>query len=220
VMTPRPDIAWLDVTASADRLRQQILETGRSRYPVARGSLDTLIGVALAQQALRDLDGRHVIDAKTCMAEPLIVPEWLGALDLLERFRRERNHFAVIVDESGSVQGVATPTDLLEAIAGALPEPDDARLVAGKQSDGSWILHGSTELGRAYRLLELRPPHGAYMSLGEHIRSAMDRLPQVGETVERDGMRFEVVSLDGRRIETVKVRRAPSPVGADAAVSE
>jgi CBS domain containing-hemolysin-like protein len=221
VMTPRPDIAWLDVTAPADRLRRQILETGRSRYPVARGSLDTLIGVAPAQQALRDLEGRHVIDAKTCMARPLIVPEWLGALDLLERFRRERNHFAVIVDEFGSVQGVATPTDLLEAIAGALPEPDDPRLVAGRQPDGSWILHGSTELGRAYRLLGLRPPpHGAYISLGEHILSAMHRLPQVGETLERDGVRFEVVSLDGRRIETIKVRRAPSPVGADAAVSE
>lgn len=221
VMTPRHDIEWLDVTAPVDRLRRQIFETGHSRYPVARGSLDNLIGVAQAQQALRDLDDRQAIDAKTCMAQPLIVPEWLGALDLLERFRRERNHFAVVVDEFGSLQGVATPTDLLEAIAGALPEPGDPRLVAGKQADGSWLFDGATELGRAYRALGLRPPPtGAYVSLGGHILSAMHRLPRIGESIERDGVRFEVVSLDGRRIEKVKVRRAPSPVEAAAAVSE
>ena len=219
MMTPRHDLAWLDVTAPADQLRRQILETGRARYPVVRRSLDNLIGVAQAQQALRDLDDRHVIDAKTCMAQPLIVPEWLGALDLLERFRREHNHFAVVVDEFGSVQGVATPTDLLEAIAGALPEPGDPRLIAGKQPDGSWLFHGSTELGRAYRLLGLRPPpHGAYVSLGEYILSALHRLPRPGEAIERDGLRFEIVSLDGARIEKVKVRRV-EPAGRQSATA-
>jgi CBS domain containing-hemolysin-like protein len=209
LMTPRHDIVWLDITAPADELRRRIVETGRSRYLLARGSLDELLGVAPAQQALRDLDERQTLDAKTCVAQPIIVPEWLGALELLERFRRERNHFAVAVDEFGSVQGVATPTDLLEAIAGALPEAGDARLVAGRQPDGSWLLHGSTELGQAYRLLGLRPPaHGAYVSLGEHILSALHRLPRPGEAVERGGLRFEVVSLDGARIEKVKARRS------------
>jgi CBS domain containing-hemolysin-like protein len=221
VMTPRHDLEWLDVTAPPDQLRRQILETGRSRYPVARRNLDNLIGVTLAQRALSDLDDRRVIDSKTCMAQPLIVPEWLTALELLERFRRERNHFAVIVDEFGSVQGVATPTDLLEAVAGALPEPGDPRLIASRQPDGSWLLHGSTELGRAYRLLGLRPPaHRAYVSLGEYVLSALHHMPRPGETIERDGLHFEVISLDGNRVEKVKVRRLEPAERAAAPQSE
>jgi CBS domain containing-hemolysin-like protein len=211
LMTPRREVVWLDVTEPVDRLQRKILEAGRSRYPLARHTLDDLIGVAHAHRILLDLDARKSIDMKTCETQPIVVPEGTSALQLLERFRRERNHFAVVVDEFGSVQGVATPTDLLEAIAGTLPEPGDPREAEERQDDGSWLFDGGIEVGRAFQTLELPPPaRGGYDTLAGHILEILQRLPRPGETVERDGIKFEIVSVAGQRIEKVKVRRSTS----------
>lgn len=209
VMTPRRDVLWLDVAAPPERLRQQILETDRSHYPLARKTLDNLIGVAHAHQILRDLDRRQAIDAKTCERQPIIVPEGTSALQLLERFRAERNHFAVVVDEYGSVQGVATPTDLLEAIAGSLPEPGESRRTGERQADGSWLFDGDVELARVHRSLGLPPPASMpYDTVAALILSTLHRLPRSGETIERDGLRFEVADVNGRRIAKVRIRPA------------
>jgi CBS domain containing-hemolysin-like protein len=225
LMTPRRDVVWLDVTVPMDRLRRQILEAGRSRYPLARHTLDNLIGVAHAHRILLDLDERKSIDVKTCETQPIIVPESTSALQLLERFRRERNHFAVVVNEFGSVQGVATPTDLLEAIAGALPEPGDPRETGERQPDGSWLFDGATETGRVFQALALPPPaRGDYETLAGYILEALQRLPRPRETVERDGVRFEIVGVAGQRIEKVRVRRPasaePTPEKMRASISE
>jgi CBS domain containing-hemolysin-like protein len=216
VMTPRRDVVWLDVTGPPDRLREQVLGADRSHYPLARGTLDNLVGVAHAHHILRDLDRRQTIDASTCERQPIVVPEETSALLLLERFRAERNHFAVVVNEYGEVQGVATPMDLLEAIAGALPEPGEVRRTGERQPDGAWLFDGDTELGRVHRALGLRPPAEApYKTVGAAIFSSLHRLPQPGESIERDGLRLEVVSLDGQHIEKVRVRRMHASAGAE-----
>jgi CBS domain containing-hemolysin-like protein len=209
LMTPRREVVWLDVTAPADELRRRILDSGMSRYLLGRRTLDNLVGVARAQHALRDLAEKGEIGGGTCEGKPIVVVDTTSALQLLERFRHERNHFAVIVDVFGCIQGVATPTDLLEAIAGALPETGDARLDGEKQTDGAWLFDGSVETAQAFEAVGLTPPESlGYATLTGYILLALGRLPQPGESFERDGSRFEIVSLDGRRIEKVRMQRA------------
>lgn len=208
VMTPRRDVVWLDVTAPPDRIRQQILASNRSRYPLGHGTLDALLGVAHAHHILGDLDRRQAIDASTCAQQPIVVPEDMSALQLLERFRAERNHFALVVNEHGEVQGVATPADLLEAIAGALPEAGDDQRRGERKADGTWLFDGDAELGRVHRALGLRPPTQApYEAVAALVFSSLHRLPRPGEAIERDGLRFEVVEVANRSIRKVRVSR-------------
>jgi CBS domain containing-hemolysin-like protein len=218
LMTPRREVVWLDVTAPPEQVRQRVLQTNRSRYPLARRYLDNLVGVARAQQVLRDVLEKRELGAETCDGQPLIVHDRMNALQLLERFRRERNHFAVVVDEFGSVQGVVTPPDVLEVLAGVPPEPGDGPPAGEKQADGSWLFDGGTELRRVYEALETAPPEdGAYASLAGYLLIEFGRLPQPGETLDRLGLRFEVVNVEGQRIAQVRVRKAQpaaTPAGA------
>jgi CBS domain containing-hemolysin-like protein len=214
LMTPRRDVVWLDVTAPADELRRRIVDTAMSRYPLGRRTLDNLVGVARAQHALRDLAEKSEISGKTCEGKPIVVVDTTSALQLLERFRHERNHFAVIVDVFGCIQGVATPTDLLEAIAGALPETGDVRLDGEKQTDGAWLFDGAVETAQAFAAVELGSPENlGYATLAGYILLCLGRLPRPGEVFEQDGARFEIVSLDGRRIEKVRMQRSDAAHG-------
>lgn len=208
IMTPRREVVWLDVLAPPDTIRRKILSGGHSRYPLARGSLDNLVGVGQIQDLLRDLDERNAIGARTYASQPLIVPPSLSALRLLERFRRERNHFAVVVDELGSIQGIATPTDVLEAIAGDLPEPGEHAPVDRREADGVWLFDGSTDLRRVLHETGAKLPlDRPYTTLAGHLLALFGRLPTPGEAVTADGFSFEAVDLDGRRIDRVRVRR-------------
>ncbi len=217
IMTPLREVVWIDVSAPPDAIRVKILAGGRSRYPLARGSLDNLVGVALTQDLLRDLDQKRAIGAKTCANQPLIVPPGLSALRLLERFRRDRNHFAVVVNEYGQVQGVATPTDVLEAIAGELPEPGDAPAAGQREVDGAWLFGGGVDLRHVMRETGANlPVDQPYTTLAGHVLARFGRLPAPGEAVSSEGYSFEVVSLDGRRIDKVRVRRVAPAEAASA----
>lgn len=218
IMTPRREVVWLDVLAPADELRRRILEAGRSRYLLARGTLDNLVGVALAQDLLRDLAEKGEIDVESCAHQPLIVPGDLSALRLLERFRRDRNHFAVVVSEFGLVQGVATPTDVLEAIAGDLPEPGESPPAGEREADGAWLFDGEVQLARVSQATGASLPESeSYTTLAGYVLSELGRLPQPGETFDGHGLRFEVVSLDGPRIEKIRVRHGTPPESEPAA---
>lgn len=220
IMTPRREVVWLDVLAPPDTIRRKVLSGGHSRYPLARGGLDNLVGVALIQDLLRDLDERNAIGAKTCAGQPLVVPPGLSALRLLERFRRERNHFAVVVDEFGAIQGIATPTDMLEAIAGDLPEPGERGPVGGREADGVWLFDGSADLRRVMHETGAKlPVDQPYTTLAGHLLALFGRLPVPGEVVTADGFSFEAVSLDGRRIDKVRVRQVAHAEAAPAAIN-
>ena len=208
LMTPRREVIWLDVTAAPEQVRQRVLQTNRSRYPLARRTIDNLVGVARAQQVLRDVLEKRELGAKTCEGQPLIVHDRMNALQLLERFRRERNHFAVAVDEFGSVQGIVTPADVLEIIAGVPPETGDAPSAGEKQADGAWLFDGAATLRQVCQALAATlPESGAYATIAGYLLTEFGRLPQPGEVLERLGLRFEVVDIEGQRIAKVKVMR-------------
>ncbi len=208
LMTPRREVIWLDINAPPEQVRQRVLQTNRSRYPLARRYLDNLVGVARAQQVLRDVLEKRELCAKTCEGQPLIVHDRMNALQLLERFRRERNHFAVVVDEFGSVQGVVTPADVLEVVAGVPPEAGDEPLAGEKQPDGAWVFDGAVALRQVCESLAASPPEsGAYATIAGFLLTEFGSLPQPGQTFERLGLRFEVVGIEGQRIAKVKVTR-------------
>jgi CBS domain containing-hemolysin-like protein len=179
-----------------------------------RRTLDNLVGVARAQRILRDVMEKQEIGRKTCEDQPVIVHDRMNALQLLERFRRERNHFAVVVDEFGSVLGVVTPADVLEAIAGMPPEAGDEPLAGEKQADGTWVFDGAVELRQVCQALSASLPESVtYATIAGYLLTEFGRLPQMGDTLDRLGLRFEIAGIEGQRIAKVRVLKLSGAVG-------
>ena len=212
LMTPRPDVVWLDLDDPPEAHRRAMAGSVFSRFPVARGDLDRVVGVVRAKDLLADaLEGR--VPAVGDLLRPaLAVPEGLPALRLLERFREAGEHLALVVDEYGGTAGLVTLQDVLEAIAGDLPsagEPDDPAAV--RRGDGSWLLDGALPADRLRELLggEPLPPReaGDYRTLGGFVLVRLGTIPAVGEHFAWGGWRFEVADMDGHRVD--KVLAAP-----------
>ncbi len=208
IMTPRTDIDWLDLDAGHEALRTKILDLGHSRFLLARGTLDDFVGVAPAKDLLRDLIEEGRINLDKSMRQPLVVHESVGALRLMEQLRKSPLQMAVIVDEFGSLQGIATPTDILEAIAGEFPEDGEDHLVAEQGEDGSWVVDGWMDIRKASALLDTKLVDGSerYSTLAGYILWQLGHLPEVGETVTAGDHVFEIMSMDGRNIGKVRIR--------------
>lgn len=210
IMTPRPEVDWLDLDDSQEVLRAQILDLGHSRFLLARGSLDDFIGVALAKDLLRDLLQDGAINLERSLRQPLLVHESVNVLRLTEQLRKSPLQLAVVVDEHGSLEGIATPTDILEAIAGEFPDEDEELLLTEKEEDGSWLVDGAIDIRRASNLLdvELADHADRYSTLAGYILWKLGHMPAEGETVSADEFSFEVVAMNGRVIDKVRIRRA------------
>jgi len=154
IMTPRVEVDWLDLDADQETLKAKILDLGHSRFVLARGSLDDFVGVALAKHLLRDLleDGR--INLERSLRQPLVVHESVSALRVMEQLRRSPPQIAVIIDEHGSLEGICTPTDVLEAIAGDFPDEDEEGATTQLEPDGAWLGDGWIDVRRAGGLFE------------------------------------------------------------------
>ncbi|MET0169884.1 MAG: TerC family protein [Aliihoeflea sp.] len=209
VMTPRTDVDWLDLDDSQQEIRRKILEIGHSRFPIARGSLDEFVGVALAKDLLRDLIEGGKIDLERSLRQPLIVHESASVLRLMEQLRKSSLQLAVVVDEYGSFEGIATPTDILEAIAGEFPDEDDEGSSVELADDGTWLVDGWIDIRKASALLEthLEDETDRYSTLAGYLLWQLGHLPEVGEKVVAGDLEFEVVALEGRAIERVRIRR-------------
>lgn len=209
IMTPRTDIDWLDIDADQETLKSKILDLGHSRFLLARGSLDSFVGVAFTKDLLRDLlqDGR--IDLSRSLRQPLVVHERVSALRVMEQLRKSPVQMAVIVDEFGSLEGIATPTDFLEAIAGEFPDDEEDMLSAEQAADGSWLVDGWIDIRKASSLLEtdLVDEADRYSTLAGYILWRLGHLPVAGEKVTVGELEFEIVSMAERNIEKVKIRR-------------
>ncbi len=208
LMTPRPDIVWLDLEDPAEENRRKMAESPYSRFPVCRGELDEVVGVVRAKDLLVGaLTGRDR-GLEGYLHPALFVPESTPALQMLEEFRRSGEHLALVVDEYGGTEGLVTLQDVLEAIVGHIPsvgEPDDLRVV--RRPDGSWLLDGtlpSDELGEVLGIEGL-PAGDGYQTLGGFVLSELGRIPDAGDRFEWGGYRFEVVDMDGRRVDKVLV---------------
>ncbi len=208
IMTPRTEVDWLDLDESEEVLKSKILDLGHSRFLLARGSLDNFVGVAFAKDLLRDLITSGHIDVGSSLRQPLIVHESVSVLRLMEQLRQSPLQMAVVVDEYGSLEGIATPTDILEAIAGEFPDEDDEALVAERAEDGSWLVDGWIDIRKVSGLLgvDLVDETDRYSTLAGYVLWRLGHLPRAGEKVTAGQLEFEVISMDDRNIDKVRVR--------------
>ncbi|OKL45815.1 TerC family protein [Pseudovibrio exalbescens] len=211
-MTPRIEVDWLDVTLPKEQLRHKILEAGHTRYPIARGKLDDFLGVALAKDLLRDLLEEGEINYERSLRQPLIVHESVSVLRVMEQLRNSPLQMAVVVDEYGEMEGIVTPIDVLEVIAGEFPEEDEEHLLIEQNEDGSWLVSGWIDIRKISQLLDMDLSDAAdrYSTLAGYILWQMGRLPEAGQRVTAGSLEFEVMAMNGRAIDRVLIRPAPS----------
>jgi putative hemolysin len=211
MMIPRAEIVWLDLADSTEKLLQCIADSGHTRFPVCRGSLDDVQGVLRLASLLRPLAHGDKLLLSEHLVPPVFVPETLSGMELLEQFRAARTDLVFVVDEYGAVQGVITERDLLEAITGEFGASGDDDAWAVQRPDGSWLLDGLIpvpELKDRLALKELpEEDRGRYNTLAGMIMLLLGRLPRTADAVDWQGWRFEVVDLDGKRVDKVLVQR-------------
>jgi putative hemolysin len=211
MMIPRGEVAWLDANAPIDESLAVIARQEHSRYPVCRGSLDEVVGVIGAQQLLQQFTGGRPLSLTEGVQPPVFVPETLTGMELLEHFRGSSTQMVFVVDEYGEVQGVITVRDVLEAITGEFTTPTSEDSWAVKRTDGSWLIDGLIPVPELKDRLGLRElpdeDRGRYNTLAGMTMLLLGRLPRTADVVEWSGWRFEVVDLDGKRVDKVLVSR-------------
>ncbi len=215
MMIPRAEIDWLDAALPIDQVIARMAEHARTRYPVCRGGLDDVIGVVGAHNLLGPLARGERPSLTDHLQAPVFVPETLSGMELLEHFRASGAELVFVVDEYGAVQGVITERDLLEAITGEFATPSDEDSWAVRRADGSWLMDGLIPVPELKDRLELKElpeeDRGRYNTLAGMVMLLLGHLPRTAETVDWAGWRFEVVDLDGKRVDKVMVSRHPEP---------
>lgn len=213
VMTPRPELEWLDLDVSSADLKAQLLDITHSRVIVAHGELDNIAGVVLTHKVLNEYVETGVLDFAKHLREPLIVHENAQVLMVMEQLRQAPLQMAIVLNEYGSIEGIATPIDVLEAIAGEFPDEDELETAAESLEDGTLMLDGSTDIRHVSLLLgcDLVDEAEEYSTLSGYILFHLGRLPQNGEKLKADEHIFEVVTMDGHKIEKVHIIQNPKP---------
>lgn len=213
IMTPRPDIEWLDVEEDAADLMPKILGAEHSRLLLCEKVIDEVMGFVHAKDLLAQVASGKQLAPREALKAALTVHESTTVLRLLDLFRQQAANLAIVLDEYGGVQGIVTPRDIFAAIAGEFAEDaaDEPGIV--KRRDGSWLVDGRmrvTDLERAIGARDLADPE--YATVAGLVLQHMGRLPVVGDSVEFGSHRFEVVDMDGRRIDKIIVAAlAPDP---------
>ncbi|HEV7915617.1 MAG TPA: hemolysin family protein [Albitalea sp.] len=215
MMIPRVEIVWLDAAAPPDEVLRVIGQEEHSRYPVCRGGLDDVLGVVSAQSLLQQLMQGRPLSLTERLQPPVFVPETLSGMELLDHFRASGAQLVFVVDEYGEVQGVITVRDVLEAITGEFTTPASEDSWAVKREDGSWLFDGLIPVPELKDRLDLKElpeeDRGRYNTLAGMIMLLLGRLPNTADSVEWEGWRFEVVDLDGKRVDKV-LAEAITPV--------
>lgn len=214
LMTPRSEIVFLDIEDERPVNLDKIAETDHSRYPVCKGGLDEVLGIATAKQILGQTLRGEAADFSTHLQQVAYVPDTLTGMELLENFRSTSVQMALVIDEYGEIQGLVTLQDLLEAITGEFKPNDIEDAWAVQREDGSWLLDGLIPIPELKDLLNLRQTpeedKGRYHTLAGMIMLLLGRLPQVADKLDWGGWIFEVVDMDGKRIDKVLVSRDPT----------
>jgi len=216
IMTPRPDIEWIDVDAGEEELREFLASHAHTQFVVCHGGLDEVLGIVRSADLLPLAFKGVRIDLRGLTKEALFVPDSMPAVQLLESFRSSHKHVALVMDEYGAVEGLVTVTDLLTAIVGDLP--GDASEAVGafvSRADGSWLVDGSAPMEdvTAHFGMDSLPEDeaGAYHTIGGFVMARLGRVPKTADVFEWGGMKFEVMDMDGRRIDKVLVMRKHTP---------
>lgn len=212
LMTPRPEVMWLDIDDEPENIKREIREAGHSRFPVCRGDFDDVIGILHTKDLLHRLLQGGNFDMRAVVRDALVVHDGTEVMRLLELFKQSGEQLAIVVDEYGTVEGIATLTDVLEGIAGELPDDggEDSDIV--RRADGSLLIDGMMaveEVEAHLGLKSLRDEDSGYHTLAGFLLFKLGRIPTAGEYADHDGYRFEVVDMDGRRIDKVLVTPTP-----------
>ncbi|MBP9502097.1 MAG: HlyC/CorC family transporter [Candidatus Promineofilum sp.] len=213
LMTPRTEIVWLDINDPEEEIRDTVSQSHHSRFPVCDDALDRVIGIVQAKDMLSNSWTDQPFDLKSIMRPPLFLPETMSALRALERFKQTGIQEALLVDEFGGIEGLVTLIDMMEAIVGDIPTAEEiAEPPVVKREDGSWLVDGSIDIDDLKELLEVGelPDEGDYQTLGGFIVLLIGRLPRAGDRVDWQDYRFEVVDMDGYRIDKVLLSKLPA----------
>jgi putative hemolysin len=208
LMTPRTDLVWQDITDSIEEICQKIADCPYSRFPVRQDSLETIVGIVKSRDLLvESLSGKE-IDLKTLLKPAYFIPETMFASRALELFKEKNTELLLVIDEFGGLQGLLTINDILEEIVGAMEfeEPQ-----ATQRQDGSWLLDGMLEVDEFKELFEFTvlPHEDEYETLSGFVMTLLGRVPQAADNFDWNGFRFEVMDMDGRRVDKVLVTTLP-----------
>lgn len=210
LMTPRTEIIWIDLDESLEEIQRKMLGSSYSRFPVAKGSLDQVIGLVQAKDVLASCMLGKPIDLEAVLCQPLYVPETMLALKVLELFRESRVHTALVIDEFGGLEGLVTLFDILESIVGDIPAAGGiAKPEVIQRADGTWLVDGMLPVDEFKEMFHLNDlpdeGRGYYQTLGGFVMTQLGRIPVASDYFELSGMRYEVVDMDALRVDKVLI---------------
>lgn len=214
IMTHRLDVTFVDVKDDLQTIRRKVHKSGHSRYPVIDGDVTRIIGIVQAKELLDEaFNFSEDLHLRDHLREAPMLPETTTCLEALEIFKNSPVHIAVVIDEYDAAVGIFTAADLLEAIVGIMPsnyDADDGPLIVERE-DGSWLVDGATPIDEIHIVIGLEEidANVDYDTIAGFILQSMGRKPEVGESIERFGYRFEVVDLDRTRIDKILIARVP-----------
>ncbi|NJL89378.1 MAG: HlyC/CorC family transporter [Coleofasciculaceae cyanobacterium SM2_1_6] len=222
LMTPRPDIVWLDLDDPIETNRQKIIKSSHSRLPVCQSGVDNVLGVIQISDLLSSvLSGAH-LDLTSNLRRPLFVPESTTGFRILELFKQSGTHIAVVVDEYGVIQGLVTLNDVLVELVGDMPSIDqEEEPMAVQREDGSWLIDGMYAVEDFFELFGIKqdPRHqrNNYQTLAGLVITHLGRIPTAADHFDWQDFRFEVMDMDGNRVDKILVM--PVPASSDAKTS-
>jgi putative hemolysin len=213
LMTPRVAVDWIDINASNEEVKDRLIASPHSRLPAGEGSVDALMGVVQTRELLTAMLEGRPLDWGSYVRKAPIIPETTTALTALRVLREASEPMVLIHDEFGHFEGLATPADILKAIAGVFrSDVDSAEPLATERDDGSWLFSGIMPVDEMADRIGIKvPQQRGYQTVAGFVLAHLERLPQTGESVNVSGWRFEVVDLDGRRIDKVLASRLVVP---------
>ncbi len=207
-MTPRNEVVWIDVADTPDEVRRKVIASHHTRFPVCDQTLDNLLGIVHIKDFLVQDQSVEPFRINGRLTLPLFIYEGTRGLKTLEMLKNSATRIAIVLDEYGTVEGLLTLTDILEAIVGDMPanaEDDEPKAV--QREDGSWLLDGRMPLDEFRDLFGLTSiPEGDFHTLAGLVVTQLGHIPRVAETLECCGLRFEVVDMDGNRVDRILVK--------------
>jgi len=210
LMTPRREVEVIDLSDSLEQIREELRATRRSRLPVQDGEADSIVGVVVVKDLLDFLSATDadLESLRVHVQEAPVVMDTADSLHVLREIRSSRVHMALVFDEYGHFEGIITPGDVLEAIIGAFQEEEESEPAIVTRSDGSYLVAGWMQVDEFSHELGIQMPRDAdFQTVAGFVLAEMNHLPNVGETFDKGSWRFEIVDLDGRRIDKILVSR-------------
>ncbi len=210
LMTPRTEIVWLDINDTLEEIRQKIADCPYSRFPVRQDTLEAIVGIVKSRDLLVASLFGNEIKLKEFVKPAFYIPETMFASRALEILKEKNTELLLVVDEFGGVQGLLTINDILEEIVG---EMEGAEPQATQRQDGSWLLDGMLEIDEFKEIFDLHilPHEDEYETLSGFVMTSLGRVPQAADNFEWNNFRFEVMDMDGRRVDKVLVTTLPKP---------